>query len=173
MDTKTCNKCKRELPVTDYQKHPNTADRRQNQCRDCRRVHRNEYIDRVGYGSFHKYEKTKKGFLMRAYRNMKSRITGVQSKKQHLYAGLELLDKELFYQWALADQDFNMLFANWEANEYVLKLTPSIDRKDSKIGYAISNMRWLTQQENSRLGAVSRYNQPAPVLKYNINSKEK
>jgi hypothetical protein len=66
-----------------------------------------------------------------------------------------------------------MLFANWEANEYVLKLTPSIDRKDSKIGYAISNMRWLTQQENSRLGAVSRYNQPAPVLKYNINSKEK
>jgi len=35
----------------------------------------------------HKYEKTKNGFLMRVYRNMRSRIAGVQKEKFHLYAG--------------------------------------------------------------------------------------
>ena len=50
-----------------------------------------------GNASTKKYEKTKNGFLMRCYRNMKSRITGVQKQKAHLYVGKSLLEKELFY----------------------------------------------------------------------------
>src|SRR5437868_1147795 len=49
----------------------------------------------------HKYEKTPKGFLMRLYRNMQSRVTGVQKKKYHLYEGKELLPRAEFYDWAL------------------------------------------------------------------------
>ena len=40
-----------------------------------------------------RYEKTPKGFLMRLYRNMKSRVKGVQQAKHHLYEHCELLRK--------------------------------------------------------------------------------
>lgn len=104
-----------------------------------------------------KYEKTKKGFLVRCYRNMKSRITGVQKVKFYLYEGKYLLDKELFYLWFLNDDKFNKLFEVWEENGYNNKLTPSVDRVDSSIGYHISNMEWVTHSENSRRGSLNRF----------------
>jgi len=97
-----------------------------------------------------KYEKTKKGFLMRTYRNMKSRILGIQHKKAHLYKGLELLDKEIFYSWSLNDQNYNTLFDAWTDGSYDRKLTPSIDRIDSNKGYIKDNIRWITHSQNSK-----------------------
>ena len=104
-----------------------------------------------------KYEKTKKGFLVRTYRNMLSRVTGIQKLKSHLYFGKEILNKELFYEFSLNNEIFSNLFKNWENNNYLQKLTPSIDRIDSKLGYLIDNIRWLTHSENSSQGNKSRY----------------
>ncbi|QDP62365.1 MAG: hypothetical protein Unbinned8472contig1000_65 [Prokaryotic dsDNA virus sp.] len=95
------------------------------------------------------YEKTKKGFLMRLYRNMKSRVTGIQREKYYLYKGKELLPKDVFYDWALNSEDFHTLFQIWEDSEYDRKLTPSVDRVDSEKGYITSNMEWVTHAENS------------------------
>lgn len=103
-----------------------------------------------------KYEKTKSGFMMRTYRNMKSRCTGIQHKKAHLYLGKELLCKEDFYSWTKTDKSFNELFEYWERNGYDRKLTPSIDRIDSSIGYVMGNIRWITHSENSRLSNKKR-----------------
>ncbi len=93
---------------------------------------------------------------MRLYRNMKSRTGGVQHKKAHLYKGLYLLDKESFYEWAKSSYEFHDMFSQWEASNYDRKLTPTVDRIDSSIGYVISNMRWLTHSVNSsrRLNAT-------------------
>ena len=104
-----------------------------------------------------KYEKTRKGFLMRTYRNMKSRVVGIQKKKAHLYSGKTLLSKEVFYYWALQDQDFNNLFDKWTEQGYPRPSTPSIDRKDSETGYSLNNIQWITHSENSRKGANSRF----------------
>lgn len=109
--------------------------------------------------STRKYEKTVNGFLMRAYRNMKSRITGTQKQKHHLYIGKTLLSREDFYTWAKSSSEFQALFAAWEASAYDRKLTPSVDRVDSTRGYEIDNMEWVTHSENSKRGARSRYNQ--------------
>ncbi len=103
------------------------------------------------------YEKTPNGFLMRCYRNMQSRVTGVQQKKAHLYKGLELMTRVEFYTWARQDKDFLGLFQAWERSEYDRKLCPSINRVDSKIGYTLPNVEWITQSENSRLGALSKW----------------
>lgn len=103
-----------------------------------------------------KYEKTKKGFLMRLYRNMESRITGVQKAKYHLYEGKELLSREDFYSWALINKDFHSLFNAYELSSYDRKLCPSVDRIDSKFGYQISNMQFITHSENSRRGAIGK-----------------
>lgn len=102
-----------------------------------------------------RYEKTINGFLMRAYRNMVSRANGIQRKKAHLYRGVTVLPREQFYAWAKASNDFLHLFREWEAAGYDQKLTPSVDRRDSSGSYELSNVRWITHSENSRLGAVS------------------
>ena len=104
------------------------------------------------------YEKTVIGFLMRLYRNMQSRITGVQKGKFHLYEGKSLLTRETFYQWALGSSEFYQLFGEYKRNGYDRKLCPSVDRKESDKGYEIPNMEWVTMSENSRRGALSRHN---------------
>lgn len=102
-----------------------------------------------------KYEKTKSGFLMRCYRNMKSRISGVQSKKAHLYAGKNILSKEEFYLWSESNQTFHDLFLAWKESGYERRLTPSVDRVDSRRGYSIANMEWVPFFVNcSRAGKV-------------------
>lgn len=108
-----------------------------------------------------RYEKTKAGFLMRAYRNMKSRITGVQKRKHHLYVGKTLLDKADFYLWAQESAEFHRLFAAYEASGYDRKLAPSPDRLDSSRGYEAANLEWVTHSENSRRGGLAKKRRPA------------
>jgi hypothetical protein len=115
---------------------------------------------RTGNWSYKKYEKTKDGFLMRAYRNMKSRVSGIQKLKSHLYLGKELLPKEEFYKFSLDSKDFHNLFEVWEKSNYDRKLTPSIDRINSDLGYLLVNIRWITHSENSRLGSIKRHLKP-------------
>lgn len=105
-----------------------------------------------------KYEKTKKGFLVRCYRNMLSRVTGVTKNKNHLYLGKSILEKDDFYDWALNDADFNILFDEWVESDYERRLTPSIDRLDTSEGYFIDNMRFISFSDNCRLGALNRWN---------------
>lgn len=124
-------------------------------------VLRNQRISRKANGNLHthRYEKTRKGFLMRKYRNMTSRVTGVQYLKAHLYKGKEILDREDFYEWAVNSLDFDTLFEAWKESNYERKLCPTVDRIDSSKGYTIENMQWITHSENSRLGLLSRYGQ--------------
>lgn len=110
----------------------------------------------VGYIDAYKYEKTIEGFLMRAYRNMKSRITGVQKRKHYLYIGKELLPKEVFYAWARGSSDFLKLYKEWVNFGFNQKLTPSVNRIKPSVGYIISNMEWITNSQNSALSSITR-----------------
>lgn len=142
---KSCNKC------TEPRAH-NTSYCRihfNEKQREKRKVNKNKPT--------RKYEKTINGFLMRVYRNMESRVTGIQWKKAHIYEGLDLLPREQFYDWAKNDSTFNLLYVNWKKSGYNRKITPSINRIDSLLGYLYGNIEWITHSENSRLGAVSKY----------------
>ena len=103
-----------------------------------------------------KYEKTKKGFLMRLYRNMKSRVTGVQKLKVHLYKGKFLLNKNEFYEWAINNSKFHELFNEWELSGYERRICPSVDRIDSSLGYELTNMEFVPFHENCRRGLYSK-----------------
>lgn len=100
---------------------------------------------------------------MRLYRNMQSRVNGVQKQKHHLYRGKYLLPRKEFYAWAKPHPEFQRLWINWEHSEYDRKLTPTVNRIDSGRGYKIDNMEWLTHSENSSLGAKSRVGEPFPT----------
>lgn len=114
------------------------------------------------------YEKTKSGFLMRTYRNMLSRVSGIQKKKAHLYKDKDILSKEEFYVFSYNDELFNLLFDSWTKAEYPRKYTPSIDRIDTSIGYTKENIQWITHSENSRKGAKSKWEKQlllSPIVK--------
>lgn len=89
------------------------------------------------------YEKTKKGFLVRLYRNMQSRVTGVQKLKIHLYKDKSILERESFYNWANNSKEFHRLFSKWEESGYERRLTPSVNRINPELGYEIANMEWV------------------------------
>lgn len=88
---------------------------------------------------------------MRLYRNMESRVKGIQWKKAHLYKGKELLSRRDFYNWAKPHPQFKAMFTVWEKSGYSRKLTPTVNRINSTMGYTLLNMEWLTHSENSRL----------------------
>lgn len=91
---------------------------------------------------------------MRTYRNMKSRVLGVQWRKAHLYLGLPLLPKEDFYSWANSDPNFHTLFEIWTASGYERRLTPSVNRIRPSQGYVSGNIEWITHAENSAYRAA-------------------
>lgn len=116
-----------------------------------RMAYQRAYRRKNGNAETRKYERTNpKGFIMRLYRNMWSRVTGIQHKKAHLYLGLEILPKTDFYSWALAaESEFWAMWREWQETGSQ-RLVPSIDRIDPTRGYTLDNMRWLPQHENSR-----------------------
>ena len=116
-----------------------------------------DYRIKNGNSCTKKYERTKKGKLMRTYRNMQSRVKGIVKKKAHLYVDLDILPKGDFYEWSLSSEDFNTLYEDWVASGYNKRLSPSIDRIDVEKGYTPDNMRWLTHSENSSNGAKNRW----------------
>ena len=88
---------------------------------------------------------------MRKYRNMQSRVTGIQKSKAHLYKNKSLLSRKDFYEWAIKQDNFHKLWSIWVNSKYDRKLCPTVNRIDSSKGYDISNMEWITHSENSRL----------------------
>ena len=122
-----------------------------------RLAYQREYRKANGNTHTKVYEKTISGFLMRMYRNMKSRITGVQTKKAHLYVGKELLPKEDFYAWAKDNPNFLALWEDYVKANHEQRLAPTVDRLDSSIGYTLSNMEWVTHSENSKRGSIARH----------------
>lgn len=142
---KTCTKCNKEKDLDKFRKHSECVNGRSNTCKECFRAWTKEY------------EKTQDGFLMRVYRNMKSRITGIQKAKFHLYEGKYLLTKQEFYDWAKSSDTFYTLFKTYESSNFDRKLAPSVDRINSEIGYTKENIEWVTHSENSRRGSVSQW----------------
>ena len=141
--------------ITDFHINSRYKNGHDSKCKYCANRILKEYRMKNKNSTTHKYEKTKKGFLVRLYRNMKSRTLGIV--KPHLYKGLEILSKEDFYSWSFKSKTFDELYNDWAKNDYCTKLTPSIDRVDSSKGYTLNNMAWTTHSENSRRGSFSKW----------------
>lgn len=86
---------------------------------------------------------------------MLSRVRGINDPGGY-YAGLHILSKDLFYAWAMGDVEYNRLYNDWAQSGYVTRLCPSINRKDSTLGYLIPNMEWTTTLDNRTSGLASR-----------------
>lgn len=123
-----------------------------------------EYRKRTGNRVTKKYERTKKGKLMRTYRNMQSRVEGILKGKCHLYEGKAICTREEFYEWALSTTEFHWLYDRWVNRGHKPGDSPSIDRIDPDKGYTLGNMRWLTHADNSsRIRRKPSHAEPLPL----------
>lgn len=137
-----CSKCQQEKDNSKYYKHSRI-------CKECKKEYQREIRFTTNNIWTRKYEKTKKGFLVRMYRNMTSRVLGIQKKCIHLYGDLDIMSKQEFYDFALNNENFHKLFEQWENALYKRRLTPSIDRINAKFGYTLDNVQFLTLSENA------------------------
>lgn len=166
-ETKTCSKCSETKPLDSFSRERRMRCGRRSDCkgcgagyrkanrekiRACRKANREKILAQKA-----EYHKTKKGFLVSKYKNMRQRVAGVRRRTFHLYAGCKILPKDEFYAWSFEDQAFQRLFAEWEMSGYVQRLCPSVDRVDPTYGYELWNMQWVTFSENCRRSHVTRY----------------
>lgn len=86
---------------------------------------------------------------------MLSRVRGINDSKGR-YTGLAIVPKAAFYAWALSDTEYNRLYDNWVQNGYNVHLCPSVNRKDSTLGYLLPNMEWTTTIDNRISGLAGR-----------------
>lgn len=123
----------------------------------CKRYNESENGKKVNRKNVREYRRTFKGLTVTMYQNMKKRVSGGDKNKAHLYKDMQIMTKEEFHKWILNDEAYSRQFKIWEESGRQLKHTPSIDRIKSSEGYVIGNVRIISQSENSRLGAISRW----------------
>lgn len=95
------------------------------------------------------YEKSPKGYLVRSYRNIESRVNGVQKRKHHLYDNFYILPRKEFYNFSLNDEKFLRLLASYRSSGWKPSKAPSLDRIYPWFGYHADNIRWVSQADNS------------------------
>lgn len=152
--TKVCKTCRVEKDLSEFRIHRDCRMGVTPNCANCLNAKSRiktklpEYVKRNRVFQ-RNYCKTFSGYMVRSYRNMKSRVTGVQKKKAHLYLGLEILPKRLYYKMCYESDTFRNLYEAYKASGWDRKLAPSPDRIDASRGYSLDNIRFVTHSENS------------------------
>ena len=100
--------------------------------------------------------KTFKGFIERMYYYMQRRVKGKGADPKH-YKGLGISPREYFYRYANSDAGLKRLFRVWVQSKFDLRKRPTPDRLNSKLGYIIGNIEFVTYRKNcSRAGKKNR-----------------
>jgi len=116
---------------------------------------KNKRDDKRIYCSFHRKKITIRAFLLNLYGNMKKRVQGKHGYL-NLYKNKPLVAKEVFLNWAQNHPTFLSLYKQWYMCNFNIKLTPSVNRIDSRRGYTLDNMEWLTFSQNCTLAHATR-----------------
>lgn len=104
-----------------------------------------------------RWHRTKIGVIKKAYSRLKDRISGRVKHTRHIYAGLPACSREEFTEWAVNDENFHRLYDTWKESGYTRRLLPTIDRLNTRNGYVIPNIRWVSYSENIIRGNRERW----------------
>ena len=148
MELKKCSHCKIEKPISDFTK--NKKDGLDNCCPDCRKLRRRNYyikhLEKIkDWTRNYKIQRrtNRKKYLIYIYAGMKRRSK--QAKRP-------ICSKEYFYNFALNDKRFNLIFKKWVDNGNKKYLSPSIDRINNTEGYIKGNMQFIPYIQNAFKG---------------------
>jgi len=139
MKKKICTKCQREKDLQSFSKRADRKSGYASLCRKCVSLLGNEY------------KKSRKGLLSHIYSQQIS-----HSKKRG--DNPPSYSSKVFIEAVQTTELFSKLYENWAESGYIKNLRPSIDRKDDKKGYSLSNIKLMTWEENNDKGNESQRN---------------
>jgi hypothetical protein len=86
------------------------------------------------------------------YKDMRARVNGKTAGdgKSQIWLGMELCDRNDYIEWALVDDNFKALFAQWEAAGFPRRLAPSTHRIDRTRGYSLDNIEFRLHKDKAR-----------------------
>lgn len=153
---KKCFKCGIKKELTEFYKHPKMPDGTVNKCKICNKkdVKKNAQKNRKYYLKYDK-DRIRNNFnyiFIHRYSGMKQRTEG-RTKRKYTCLGKKIMTKEEFIDWCYEKNNFDKfikLHNKWRKEKYIRIYAPSIDRVDNNKGYTIDNIRWITQQQNSK-----------------------
>jgi len=82
------------------------------------------------------YRKTLRGMLVNIYHHMKYRQKSL------------LFNTEQFYEWSLSQSNLGRLYDKWVTSGFKAKFKPTVDRINCVKPYELSNMHFMTWEEN-------------------------
>ena len=155
---KKCFKCNKQKNHNEFYKHPQMLDGRVNKCKECNKKDvRDNYaktVDERREYDTERYRYSIPRILNHKYSCIKTRcIRGRSNGKKYFVTGKPFLSKEEFMEWAYSPENmevFLSLYNNWQRNGFDNKLSPSIDRINSKKSYLIGNLQWLSKSDNCK-----------------------
>lgn len=93
----------------------------------------------------------KVAYLAKKWSYMQDRVSHrSKSVEGRSYYKLPICSKAQFLSFALKDENFNKLFAVYKMLKGPRKHAPSVDRINTKRGYVLGNMQFLTVSHNSK-----------------------
>lgn len=143
---KQCFRCKDTKSLEEFYKHPGMLDGRLNKCKECNKKDVSDNYKKR-HEQYVRYDRKRQRYsISRIFQHRYNSLVARAKRKSREY----LSDNE-YTEWINNNlDDFNRLYSNWNNNNFTRNLAPSIDRIDNNIGYIPSNMRWITQGDNSR-----------------------
>lgn len=115
-------------------------------------------------------------FLRTRYTELVQRCINPNTNKHtyKCYYGKTFCTREEFLNKFLLDPIFLSLFHNWQKNNNIINLCPSIDRINNKLDYSIDNLQFLTHIENikkDKIIAINCYHKNIFVRKFESQSE--
>ena len=88
-------------------------------------------------------------FLSRKYDEIQQRCERPRSESLMKYKGMSFCSRKELVNKFKKSRKFHKLFQTWKDSGWEYNLHPSVDRIDSKKGYTIDNLQFITFAENS------------------------
>lgn len=104
-------------------------------------------------------DRTKRGLVSRIYSNQRA------TSRERGHQPPTYTNKEL-RAWLFSQPLFHLLYDNWKRLDYQSGYKPSVDRRDPKLGYTMSNIQLMTWDENNKKGRSER--QTVKVYQFNL-----
>lgn len=113
METKKCFKCGRDLPLSEFYKHPKMADGHLNKCKECTKTDVKENYLKNSNDSNYMEKERERGREKYKRLGYRGKISETQKKKRELYPGLRntkaIMKKPLSREFELHHWNYNLL----------------------------------------------------------------